>query len=75
MTTANANNILCNCGHPLSYHATGAGQCYKNLRRTEKRKDHTGKEVKVKCYYNCSCNKFQEPSPLTENLPSGGKGK
>ncbi len=64
--------ILCECGHPLSDHAIGAIQCYKHISRTEKRKDHTDKIVKVKCYYNCSCKVFQEPSLLTG---SGGKEK
>lgn len=65
MSRANSSNILCRCGHPLNYHAIGAGQCYKNISKTEKRIDHTGKEVKVKCFYNCSCNKFEEITALT----------
>jgi len=72
MTIANSSNILCTCGHPLNHHAIGAGQCYKHIHKTEKRKDHTGKDVKVKCHYNCACNKFEERSLLTD---SGGKGK
>ena len=51
--------ILCECGHSLSSHATGAGECYQNTRRTEKRKNHLGKYVKVKCSYVCYCRKFK----------------
>ena len=61
MTKANESNILCECGHPLSHHAIGAGQCYKFIRKIEKRKNHLDKEVKVKCVYGCTCKKFVLP--------------
>jgi len=51
--------ILCECGHPLSSHSIGAGECYTSTHKTEKRKNHLGKEVKVKCAYICYCKKFK----------------
>ncbi len=65
--------ILCKCGHPLSDHAMGAGQCYRFRRRIEKRKTHLGKEVKVKCVYECTCKKF-EFDESTENIKSTHSG-
>jgi len=55
---ANENTILCDCGHPLGSHAIGAGRCYAGTRRTERRKNHLGKYVRVKCSYVCYCPKF-----------------
>lgn len=55
----NERTILCKCGHPLSHHAMGPGECYASTRRTEKKKNHLGKEVKVKCCYTCYCKKFE----------------
>ena len=56
---ANDKTILCQCGHPLGDHAIGAGECYRSTRKTEKKKNHLGKEINVKCVYNCTCMKFK----------------
>lgn len=59
------STILCECGHPLSHHQMGGGECYSYTRRTEKKKNHKGELVRVKCIYNCTCKcfKFEEDSP------------
>lgn len=59
MNKTNERTILCKCGHPLSYHASGAERCYRFIRRTERRKNYLGKEIKVKCVYECTCRKFE----------------
>lgn len=55
----NDNTIICDCGHPLRSHSSGARECYTSTRRTEKRKNHFGKIIKVKCVYVCYCKKFE----------------
>jgi hypothetical protein len=51
--------ILCECGHSLNAHSCGAGKCYISIRKTERRKNHLGKYIKVKCNYTCYCDKFE----------------
>lgn len=55
------HTILCDCGHPLSSHASGLGKCYTSTRRKERRKNYLGKYVIVKCCYVCACGKFTSP--------------
>ena len=54
----NDKTILCECGHPLIWHSF-AHQCNASMRRTERKKDTTGKYVKVKCCYVCYCKEFK----------------
>lgn len=61
--------ILCECGHSLSSHAIGAEQCYASMRRTERKKNHLEKYIRVKCFYNCYCKKFKQLNGNDENEP------
>lgn len=56
---ARPDTILCECGHSLYHHSAGANDCYVSTRRTEKRGDHHGNIVKVKCVYVCHCKEFK----------------
>jgi hypothetical protein len=63
----NEHTILCDCGHPLGDHQSGGLRCYHGLKRTERRKNHLGKYVKVKCAYICYCPKFEQLKEDVEN--------
>jgi hypothetical protein len=54
------HRILCECGHPLSSHSLGDIQCNASTRKKERRKNHLGKYVIVKCCYVCYCRKFKQ---------------
>lgn len=67
MVEATEQTVLCECGHPLSHHAVGGGECYAYTRRNEKKKNHKGEIVKVRCIYNCTCKcfKFEEDCKIS----------
>jgi hypothetical protein len=53
------HTILCECGHPLSSHSLWSKRCNTSTRKTERRKNHLGKYISVKCCYVCYCEEFK----------------